>query len=503
MNKRRFLQVSSLATLSAVAPLSWSKSSSHMSFAEYRKLDALALAELIKKKEIAPGAVLDIAMHRAKEVNTKLNAITYWHEDYARKQLTEKVEGVFAGVPFLLKDLNTHLAGTKSSNGSKFFHDIQSNVDGTLVKRYKKAGLIFFGKTASPEFGGTPTTESVLWGATRNPWNLEHSTGGSSGGAAAAVAAGVLPVAHATDGGGSIRIPAACCGLFGLKPSRARVPLGPNSIEGWMGLSAPHVVSRTVRDSAAFLDISHGPEFGSRVQPKDFVSSFLKDISNTKNYRKLRIGWIDKNPLGLPVDPEVELAMQKTAKLCESIGHIVEPVRLPIDYQGFLGSFGFLTGAGMLSVVKAREKVLGRAFNSDDLEPLTIRAVEKAKQASSVDLYNARQQLDITGLQMDQFMVNYDLILSPVFSSLTPKLGELSLNQPFESFVKGAMAFASYSTLYNATGQPAMSVPLFWSQSGLPIGSMFAGRYGEEHILLRLARQLELSLPWINKYPNI
>ena len=503
MNKRRFLQLGGLASISAVAPLSWSKSSSHMSFPEYRKFDAIALADLIKRKEIAPDAVLDIALQRAKEVNPKLNAITYWHEDYARKQLTEKIEGVFAGVPFLLKDLNTHLSGTLTSNGSRFFRDVQSNIDSTLVKRYKKAGLIFFGKTASPEFGGTPTTESMLWGATRNPWNLEYSTGGSSGGSAAAVAAGILPVAHATDGGGSIRIPAACCGLFGLKPSRARVPLGPTALEGWMGLSAPHVVSRTVRDSAAFLDISHGPEFGSRVQPNNEVDSYLKDIGNPKNYRKLRIGWLDKNPLGIPVDPEVDLAMQKTAKLCESIGHVVEPIKLPIDYQGFLGSFGVLTGAGMLSVVKAREKVLGRAVTADDLEPLTMRAVEQARKAGSVDLYNARQLLDLTGLQMDQFMVNYDVILSPVFSSLTPKIGELSLNQPFETFLKGAMAFASYSSLYNATGQPAMSVPLFWSQSGLPIGSMFAGRYGEEHVLLRLARQLELSLPWINKYPTI
>jgi len=503
MNKRKFLQVGGLASLSAVTPLSWSKSSSHMSFAEYRKYDAIGLADLIKRKEIAPDAVLDIALQRAKDVNPKINAITYWHEDYARKQLTEKLEGPFAGVPFLLKDLNTHLTGTKSSNGSRFFADQVSVIDSTLVKRYKNAGLIFFGKSASPEFGGTPTTESVLWGPTRNPWDLERSTGGSSGGASAAVAAGVLPVAHATDGGGSIRIPAACCGLFGLKPSRARVPLGPNAIEGWMGLSAPHVVSRTIRDSAAFLDISHGPEFGSRVQPPNYVDSYLKDIANPKNYRKLRIGWIDKNPLGLPVDPEVDLAIQKTAKLCESLGHIVEPVRLPIDYQGFLGSFGFLTGAGMLSVVKAREKVLGRSVTADDVEPLTLRAIEKAKQAGSVDLYNARQQLDLTGLQMDQFMVKYDLILSPVFASLTPKIGELSLNQPFESFVRGAMAFAAYSSLYNATGQPAMSVPLFWSQAGLPIGSMFAGRYGEEHVLLRLARQLELALPWMNKHPNI
>jgi Asp-tRNA(Asn)/Glu-tRNA(Gln) amidotransferase A subunit family amidase len=340
-----------------------------------------------------------------------------------------------------------------------------------------------------------------LWGATRNPWNRDHSTGGSSGGSAAAVAAGIVPVAHASDGGGSIRIPASNCGLFGLKVSRGRNPRGPDAIEGWMGLSVQHVISRSVRDSAVLLDISQGPEPGSRVVPLVGAASYT--VGHRQPPRKLRIALWDTHIYGAVVHPDCKEALARTAKLCESLGHHVEPAapRLPVPEMG--AGMGAMTSTGMLVQVQGREKLLGRKATEADIEPINWKSLQEAAKRSAEELYRARATFDRVGQIIDEFLKTYDLILSPTTAVPPPMIGELSLDQPFEKFVPAAINASPFTAVFNMSGNPAMSVPLHWNKEGLPIGTQFAGRFGDELTLLQLAAQLEHAAPWAARRPAL
>lgn len=502
MQRRRFLMSSGGLLAGTALGLSSPARAKGLTQAEYAANDALGLAELMRGGAVSPLEVLEAAVSRAEAINPVINAVVLKHYDLARAALAQgKPSGPFGGVPMLLKDLGISFKNTITSNGSVFFRDAVADHDSTLVDRYRRAGLNIFGKTASPEFGQTATTESRLWGMTRNPWSLEHSAGGSSGGAAAAVAAGILPAAHASDGGGSIRIPASHCGLFGLKPSRGRIPFGPGRLEGWMGLSIMHAITRSVRDSAALLDVGQGPETGSRVVPPTGDVSFL--AGHRRPPPKLRIALWDTHLFGLPVHADCKEAVAKTARLCESLGHAVEPAAPKLPVQDMFGAMGVMTGTGMLITLRDREKQLGREVTEADIEPINWHHYQAARKRSAEDVYRARATFDRVGEILDDFLSRYDMVLSPVTAVPPPRLGELSLDQPYDKFVPPAMNASPFTALWNMGGHPAMSVPLHWTAENLPIGSQFATRFGDEMMLLRLAAQLETAAPWANRRPSL
>ena len=466
--------------------------------------DSLGLADLVRKKQVSPTELLDAAIARAEAMNPRFNFMAQKHYDYARKAIANGLpQGPFTGVPWLLKDLNTHIAGELTEGGSRFYKGFRATVTSELVKRIERAGFVIFGKTTTPEYGLTGTTENKLNGDTRNPWNAEHIAGGSSGGAAAAVAAGVLPTAHATDGGGSIRIPASCCGLFGLKPSRGRVPMGPLRTEGWAGMSTHHAVSWTVRDSAAVLDATHGIEPGSRYSAPTPDGTFLSQAG--KNPGKLRVALMLKPFSGAPVDPEVADAVRAAAKLCESLGHHVEEAMPKIDYMTIATTGFTLTGSSVAADALDRAKLLGVTLGPDLLEQTTLDIINFGKTATAMDFARGNNAYQAAAVAIAQFMVNYDVILSPTLTHPPKKLGEIGMSTGLSMMEWGRRVggYTSFTGVFNGTGQPSMSVPLAMSKDGLPIGIMFTGRFGEEALLFRLAAQLEAAAPWRGRRPTL
>lgn len=484
------------------------KAAGALPLSEYEGFDAMDLAAHIRSGQMTPLEVLDAAMARA-DARSQLNAVALRHDEQAREaalQLSRmgQVErnsladkAPLLGVPFALKDLGVAMKGTITTQGCAFFKDAVASQDSTLVQRYRAAGLNIFAKTTTPEFGQTATTESRLFGLTRNPWNLAHSAGGSSGGAAAAVAAGILPVAHASDGGGSIRIPASHCGLFGLKPSRGLVPMGPKLLEGWLGLSAQHVISRSVRDSTLLLQLTQGPEAGSRTGPQPGA---LMDAM-ARPPRRLRIALMEVNLFGEALHPDCLDAARAAARLCESLGHSVEVAMPQLAIGDMFTSMGVATAVGMLATVSALEKELGRAAREDEFEPLNWRSLQLARSYNAEQAFIARNVFDQAARTLDLFLADYDLILSPVTAAPAPLLGAMSLDQPYDDFVKVAMTASPFTAMFNMSGHPAMSVPLHWNAAGMPIGVQFAAPFGDEATLLALATQLEQAAPWKDRRP--
>ena len=467
---------------------------------ELADYDALGLAELVRKREVSPRELLDAAIARTEVANPKYNFLAREHYGLARAAISRGLpQGPFTGVPWLIKDLNTNIAGELTGQGSRFYKDNRATVTSEIVNRYERAGLVIFGKTTTPELGLTGTTESLATGKTRNPWNVEHIAGGSSGGAAAAVAAGVLPAAHATDGGGSIRIPASCCGLFGLKPSRGRVPMGPLRTEGWGGLSAHHAVTHSVRDSAALLDAVQGPEPGSRYAAPTPERPYLEEVARAPG--KLRIALWLTTPGGTAVDPECLAAARATAKLCESLGHTVEEAGPKVDAAAIGQASFVLMGASVAADLDDRAKALGVPLSLDLIEPVTMFFHDLGAKFAATDWARANNALQTAAVNVARFMANYDLILSPTMGVVPPRLGTIDLAQDPQAFIRAIAPFTPWTGLYNQTGQPSMSVPLGMSKSGLPIGSMFTARYGDEAMLFRLAGQLENAAPWAGRRP--
>ena len=513
MDRRAFVQGAGAVVAGAAIPATQALASKKQETGMDVKVDGYAWAEQIRRGDVTPLEALDAAIGRV-EALPKLNAVVI--KDYeiartlakqmsalgaaARAEATEKAP--MWGVPFLIKDLNQYMKGTVTTNGCRFFKGAVADYDSTLVGRYKAAGLNIFGKTASPEFGQTPTTESLLYGKSPNPWNAAHTTGGSSGGAASVVAAGILPVAHASDGGGSIRIPASHCGLFGLKPSRGRLPAGPVNMEGWLGLSMNHVISRSVRDSAHLLDLTQGREPGSRtVPPRDVDGTYLEALKQAP--RKLKIAVWPKNYFGIPVHADSQAAVDKAIKACLALGHeIVEDMpELPV--ADVFSGLGIVTSVGMMATIRAREKLLGRAVRQDEVEQMDWVYLEKAKSYTAEQMLAARTNFDTAGQILDRFFLKYDLILTPVMAVPPPLLGVLSLDQPYDSFAREAVKASPYTTLFNMTGQPAMSVPMHWTADNLPVGAHFAAPYGREGRLFGLAAQLEQTVPWADRMPDL
>lgn len=470
--------------------------------AEYQDYDALGLAELIATKQISPSELLSAVRERTQALNPKINAFSELFFDLAEAQIAKGLaRGPLSGVPFALKDIHLQLQGTRTTYGSRIYRDNVATINSTLVERYRDAGLVLIGKTTTPEFGLATTTESVAYGLTRNPWNLERTAGGSSGGAAAVVASRILPAAHGSDGGGSIRIPASCCGLFGLKPTRGRVPLGPTAFEGWNGFTSHHVLTRTVRDSAAFLDISAGAEIGSPFFSPRPERPFLNEVTTSPG--KLRIALVVEPYLGSPLDPECRRAVFEAAALCKSLGHHVEPTTLPLD--GSLTTV-FLTifRVSVARVIDDAGKAIGRSLTEEDIEPVTWETATLGRSIAAVDYSRAIAGAHQIGLTLAKFQEGYDVILSPTLGKPPMELGPLSLSPPdITIHGRNTGEFSPFTALYNVTGQPSMSLPLHFTPHGLPVGVMFSGRFGDEATLFRLAGQLETAKPWVERRPAL
>jgi amidase len=472
-----------------------------MAFKEYGNFDAVGLAELVRKKQVTPKDLLDEAVARTASVDPEINAVVVKHYDFAERQIEKALpQGPFTGVPFLLKDLDL-LEGTRTTFGASVLKNDVADHSCTLARRFLDAGLTIFGKSASPEFGLMPTTETRLHGPTRNPWNLAHSSGGSSGGAAAAVAARILPVAHASDGGGSIRIPASACGLFGLKPTRARNPTGPDRGEGWGGFSGGHVVSVSVRDSAAMMDAISGPEPTSIYYPPAPERPFAEEVQREPG--RLRIAFIDRSPYGEAIDPEVAASVRDVAAMLEKLGHHVEEraPKLPADPADVMMT---IVSSNTAFTVRQVERRLGRSVTDQDFEILTLAMSRNAALTTATD-YVAAQ---FAGYQISRaladFMATCDVFLAPTLCAPPLRLGELnSMSHDLSHIGPTLRRYMPGTSMFNISGQPAMSVPLAWSKSGLPLGMMFAARFGAEGTLFRLAAQLEQERPWRAKRPPV
>lgn len=489
-----------------------------MTFEEYRRYDALGLAQLIRQKEITAAEVVEIATQRAEHVNPKINAIVHPLYDLARKMAGEATsENPFAGVPFLIKDLGLSIQDTPRRTGSKGYEGYVSPENSYAVDRFRTAGLSFLGKTNTPEFGLTPFTEPKHQGPTRNPWNLERSAGGSSGGSAAAVAAGIVPMATASDGGGSIRIPASCCGLFGLKPSRGRVSLGPDAGESWQGAVVEHCVSRSVRDSAALLDaiqsMAPGDPYGLPAPEQPYLEA-LKTPPGV-----LRIAFTTQHTLGATLHPECAEAVSQAARLLESLGHRVEEVTLPYRAEELYEVFMTMVAAETYANLRQMGEFLGRPVRSSDVELPTYGLYMLGQSLSAGELaYQKRRWNDISR-RMAEFHRQHDLLLTSTVSmppfkigTLQPTSTEMGLLKTLTTLRLGGVlkanvpkmaekiySYIPYTPFANMTGQPSMSVPLHWTADNLPVGLMFTGPIGREDLLFQLAAQLEEAQPWMEK----
>lgn len=465
-----------------------------MKFEDYRRHDMTALAELVARRDVSPLELLETALDRAAMVNPQINAITHDLADFARAEIARQPEGRFAGVPFLLKDLGAQLAGTATTSGSGAFKDVRAGADSAIVTAYRRAGLVIFGKTNTPEFGLAPVTEPTLFGASRNPWNLDHTPGGSSGGSSAAVAAGIAPGAHASDGGGSIRVPASSCGLFGLKPSRGRVSFAPAG-EGWAGASMQHALTRSVRDSAGLLDVVCQPQPGDPYFLSPPERPFAQEVGREPG--RLRIAFTTASLASPELDPQCVQAVRDAASLCESLGHAVEEASLPGDFAALSQAAGVIIAASVAATLDAEAERRGRPIGEDEVEFTTWMSYRRGRELSAPQYVQAVAAVHAFGRAVAGLFADYDILLLSTTGRPPPPVGWLT--EDMSQYAKRLFAFMSNTQAFNNSGQPAMSVPLAWSAEGLPIGLQFVAPMGEEGRLFRLAGQLEQARPWFDK----
>lgn len=493
-----------------------------MTFEEYRSYDALGLADLVKKGEIKPEELIEIAIRRTEALNPVLNAVIHKiYEEARTASKTIRRETPFAGVPFLIKDLGIEVKGTPMRSGCRGYLNYVSAADSFVVQKMRQAGLVIFGKTNTPEFGLTPFTEPALFGPSRNPWDTQRTTGGSSGGSAAAVASGIVPLATANDGGGSIRIPASCCGLFGLKPSRGRTSWGKMFGEMWNGAAVEGCVSRSVRDSAAYLDAVMGAAPGDPYDIQRPSRPYLQEIGAAPG--KLRIGYTSAHTMQLSVDPACVKALAHAVELLRSEGHVVEEVELPYKKEDLTKAFLVVVAGEIAGELKVLGDFLGRTVRPGDVEPNTYALHLLGKSFNAGDYTYAKRKWNEICRRMAGFHEHYDLLLTPTLGQRPFTIGALQ-NTPGEarlisvinslglgSAVKNQIDplaekiynWMPWTAFANMTGQPSMSVPLYWTTEDdhLPVGVMFTARLGEEDLLFRLAGQLEKAAPWWDKIP--
>jgi len=472
-------------------------------FKEYDNYDAVGLAELVRRRQVSPEELLEEAIARVEQRDSALNSVVNKLYDHARAAIRAGLpNGPLHGVPFLLKDLHALCAGAVTTNGSRFFQDNRADHDSELVTRYKKAGLVIFGKTNTPEFGLTITTEPTLFGPTRNPWNAQHTAGGSSGGSAAAVAAGLVPAAHASDGGGSIRIPASCCGLFGVKPTRGRNPHGPDRGEGWAGMSTEHAITRSVRDSAVLLDSTCGPDVGAPYFAASPLQPYSSEVGAT--LEPLRIALATRTPAGEKIAPECEQAVMQTARLLEEMGHRIEQTDLDFVPEELGPGFRMVIAGNTRAAIDLHAAKTGNRPGPEKFEKVTWALFEAGAKASAAEYARAVLAVHRTGRMVGRFFERHDVLLAPTLPRPPEKLGVFDMNSDdIESYRRAIALFTAFTAPFNASGNPAMSVPLHWTAEGLPVGVQFVARYGDEAALFRLAAQLEQAKPWFHRRPRL
>ena len=470
-------------------------------FADYASYDALGLGELIAMKEVTATEVLEAAIARIEAENPRLNAVVHKMYDAGLAVAGGPLpDGPLAGVPYLMKDLYVQVAGHPTRNGSRLWADFVADHDFTLTERLKAAGLVLCGKTNTPEMGISATTEPRLAGPTRNPWSLGHSAGGSSGGSAAAVAAAMVPAAHATDGGGSIRIPASNCALFGLKPSRGRNPSGPDVGEGWSGMATGHAVTRSVRDSAALLDATHGPAPGDPYAAPAPAGPYLKEVGADPG--RLRIAVTTTSLLGGAVDPACVAGAEAAAELCAELGHLVEPATPPVDADAIRWAAEVIIAGNLRNAIDLRLAALGREQAPDDVERITALWAERGARYTAADYARAVILIHMVGRGFGPFFETYDVLLTPTQAAPPLALGQYStMGEDLDEYLAGLDINTPFTMPFNMSGGAAMSVPLHWTADGLPVGIQFGTRLGGEALLLRLATQLEQARPWWDKRP--
>jgi len=471
---------------------------------ETRWMDATAQAALVADGEATPVELVEAAVERIERDDPALNAVVMRWFDHARATAADPSlpRGPFRGVPFLLKDLAASYAGQTLSNGNAALKaaGIVDRADTTLVVRHRAAGLVVVGRTNSPEMGSLPTTQPMAWGPTRNPWDLERTPGGSSGGAAAAVAAGMVPFAHASDGGGSIRIPASCCGLVGLKPSQGRVTIGPVRHE--VGLSVEHCVSRTVRDTAGLLDATRGPGIGDTVIAPPPSRPYVDEVGADPG--RLRIGLLDHHPLDGFVHDDCVAGVRAAATLLDGLGHDVAPAYpQALAEPDLTARFMALWATLMAMAVEQYGAVLGRPLSADDVEPVNWVQAEHARKLTAVDLATAQAAVYAFRRRVQQWWADgWDLLLTPTLAEPPPPLSEFAdvPGEPTDP-MRRAGVFCPFTPPFNMSGQPAISLPLHQTDDGLPVGIQLVAAYGREDVLIRVASQLEEAAPWMDRHP--
>jgi amidase len=500
-----------------------------MTHDEYLSHDATGLAALVREREVAPTELLRIALERIGALDPTINAVVYVMDADARNDIARapaKELRPFGGVPFLAKDMIGTYAGHPTSYGSRLLANHVFDHDSELARRVRASGVTIVGKTNLPEWGLLPFTESELWGACRNPWATDHTPGGSSGGSAAAVAAGIVPMAGGGDGGGSIRIPASCCGLFGLKPTRARTPTGPQFGLLWRGAVVEHVLTRSVRDSAAMLDATHGPDAGAPFEIAPPARPFLSELGASPG--RLRIAWTTEPTLsapGTPIHPDCVAAVEDAVALLTGLGHELVEARPDVNGPEFARSFVVMVAAELAADLEDAGRLLRRKPRRSELEPATWALGLVGRSLAGAEYAGALRRMEAAGRRIGAFFEGYDLLLTPTLASPPPRIGELAptptevrllrmlgllgsgrlieLAGLLDRMAAEAFAWTPWTPVSNATGQPAMSVPLHWNAQGLPVGVHFVGRFGDEATLLRLASQLEDARPWFDRLPPL
>ncbi len=476
-----------------------------MTLKEYATYDGLGLAELVARQQVSPQELVTTALQAVEKLNPKLNAVLQTLPRQAEAEIAAGLpSGPFTGVPFLIKELVLHAKGVRCEMGTKLAQGFVASADTELMARFRRAGLVLVGTTQTPELGYNPTTETVLFGPVHNPWNLGRSAGGSSGGSGAAVAAGIVPLAHANDGGGSIRIPASCNGLVGLKPSRDRIPTGPDYSDPLCGLACEFVVTRSVRDAAALLDLVAGPDVGAPGHPVPPERPYREQLTLPPG--RLRIAWTTTPASGEKIDPECEQAVHDTVQLLQDLGHTVQEDRPRYDWETFLQQVHVIWTAYTTYSVDALAQAMGRKPGLDTLEAVTLACYEDGKRYTAGDLLKAMDYGNLLSRQVGAFFQHADVLVTPTIARPPAPLGELNQNRQGMTameWTRQVFSYVPFTPLFNSTGQPAISLPLHWTADGLPIGVQCVGRFGDEATLLRLAAQLEHARPWAGKRPPV
>lgn len=476
-----------------------------LSLNEYAAHDGLGLAGLVARKEVTPQELVETALQAIAKVNPQLNAVRQTLPEQAAAALGQGApSGPFAGVPFLIKEIMLHAKDVRFDMGSRLAQGLTLPEDTALMARFRRAGLLLVGTTQTPEFAYGPTTEPHLYGAARNPWDPTRSTGGSSGGSAAAVAAGIVPMAHANDGGGSIRLPASCNGLVGLKPSRDRVPSGPDAADPVCGLAVEFAVTRSVRDAAALLDAVAGADVGAPGQPPPPVRPFRQEVGRPPG--RLRIAWTTASPSGDQVDGECVRAVEETVRLLEGLGHQLIEDHPRYDWESYVENLHVIWSSCLALAVDQVALALGRKPGPDNLEVGTLGCYEDGKRNTALDLLRAMEHGNRLSRQVGAFFERVEAFVTPTIPRLPAPLGELNQNRPGMTameWTRQVFAFVPFTPIFNTTGQPAISLPLHWSGGGLPVGVQIATRFGDEAGLFRLAAQLEEARPWARRRPPV